>query len=123
VDKALSKDKAIKKLSFISFFLLQNHLQGAFPMATIQINNLQPNGFDLFDDRESYLKELNDAELNLTNGEGTPVAIATAVAVVTLVGSVAYYLFKPANPPVGAGNDPIVHKINERNAQIDELLP
>lgn len=92
-------------------------------MAIIQINNLEHKGFNLFDDRESYLQELTNEELSLTNGEGTPIAIATAVAVVSLVGSVAYYLFKPANPPVGAGNDPVIHKINERNAQIDALLP
>jgi hypothetical protein len=37
-------------------------------MPTITISNLRPAGSELFDDSESFLKDLRDAELNLTHG-------------------------------------------------------
>jgi hypothetical protein len=89
-------------------------------MATIQIHNL--NGFDLLDDSESYLQELTDTELSMTNGGGTP-TITIAITIVTLVTVVASYIFKSPAPPVGAGNDPIIHGINKRDAQFDANLP
>jgi hypothetical protein len=85
-------------------------------MATIQINNLRSKGFDLFDDSENYLKELTDTEFNLTSGGSSCLCVVT---VVTLVGSVAYYIFKDPAPPQGAGNDPAIHGINKRNADLN----
>ena len=37
-------------------------------MATIKINNLNTAGFDLFNDSESYLNDLTDDEMSLTQG-------------------------------------------------------
>ena len=37
-------------------------------MASININNLQPAGSDLFNDSESYLNELNKQEIDFVNG-------------------------------------------------------
>ena len=37
-------------------------------MASIQINNLQPAGSDLFNDSESFLAELAHEDLNIVSG-------------------------------------------------------
>lgn len=42
-------------------------------MSTIKVSDLQPVGFDLFSDSESYMKELSDEELTLQGGFTTPV--------------------------------------------------
>jgi hypothetical protein len=52
-------------------------------MATIKIVDLSPVGSEFFADSESYLNELTDDELNLTQGGSTPVC-----SVVTLVSMV-----------------------------------
>lgn len=41
-------------------------------MAIIKINNLNTAGYDLFNDSESYLTELTDSELNMTQGGSSP---------------------------------------------------
>ena len=46
-------------------------------MALIKISNLQPAGFDLFNDSESFISELSEQELIATNGGLTPVVIYT----------------------------------------------
>jgi hypothetical protein len=42
-------------------------------MAIIKINNLNTAGFDLFNDSESYLNDLTDDEMSLTQGGSSPV--------------------------------------------------
>lgn len=37
-------------------------------MATIQISNLKPTGYELFSDSESYMIDLSDNELGNVNG-------------------------------------------------------
>jgi lactobin A/cerein 7B family class IIb bacteriocin len=44
-------------------------------MATIKIHNLNAAGSELFNDSESYLNELTDEEMNMTNGGLTPLFI------------------------------------------------
>jgi hypothetical protein len=51
-------------------------------MATIKIVDLSPVGSEFFADSESYLNELTDDELNMTQGGSTPVCI-TVVTIVT----------------------------------------
>lgn len=46
-------------------------------MSTIKVSDLQPVGFDLFSDSESYLRELSDEELALEGGI-TPWIIASS---------------------------------------------
>ncbi|MBE9197505.1 MULTISPECIES: hypothetical protein [unclassified Nodularia (in: cyanobacteria)] len=41
-------------------------------MATIQIDNLKPSGFDLLTDEESFLHEVSDEQMGLTYGGITP---------------------------------------------------
>jgi hypothetical protein len=55
-------------------------------MATITISDLHVSGSELFSDSESYMNELGDGELQMINGEGTPLAISASV-IVTLVAS------------------------------------
>ncbi|MBE9197503.1 MULTISPECIES: hypothetical protein [unclassified Nodularia (in: cyanobacteria)] len=43
-------------------------------MATIQIDNLKPSGFDLLADEESFLHEVSDEQMGLTYGGITPFA-------------------------------------------------
>lgn len=50
-------------------------------MSAIKISNLEAAGLSLFNDQESYLNELNDAELGTINGGGTPAIWATASSV------------------------------------------
>ena len=45
-------------------------------MAKIAISDLRPAGSDLFIDSESYLLNLDDAELDSLKGGATPVVIA-----------------------------------------------
>jgi len=44
-------------------------------MATIKINNLNTAGSDLFNDSESFLNELTEQEVNMTNGGISPVIV------------------------------------------------
>lgn len=37
-------------------------------MASINISDLQPKGFDLFSDSESYMRELSEGELSIQGG-------------------------------------------------------
>jgi hypothetical protein len=48
-------------------------------MANIAIPNLNPAGFDLLSDSESYMRELSDAELDAQGGV-TPVLAAAAAS-------------------------------------------
>jgi hypothetical protein len=45
-------------------------------MATIIISDLCPTGSELFADSESYLNDLTDDELSLTQGGSSPVCAA-----------------------------------------------
>jgi hypothetical protein len=47
-------------------------------MATIKISDLQPAGYDLFSDEESYLMSLTEDELNVQGGATWGAAILTA---------------------------------------------
>jgi len=55
-------------------------------MATIQINNLNAAGSDLFNDSESYLNELTDEEINMTNGGITPTITVAYLCSVGAIG-------------------------------------
>jgi hypothetical protein len=46
-------------------------------MSSIAISNLNPTGFDLLSDSESYMRELSDIELN-AHGGITPVLAASS---------------------------------------------
>jgi hypothetical protein len=48
-------------------------------MATIKIADLSPVGSEFFADCESYLNELTDDELNMTQGGSTPFCLVTLV--------------------------------------------
>lgn len=48
-------------------------------MATINISNLQPSGYNLFSDSESYMTDLSDTELAIQGG-ATPAIGAAAAA-------------------------------------------
>jgi hypothetical protein len=50
-------------------------------MATIKIGNLNPVGSELFGDSESYLNELTDGELNMTNGGSTTACMLISFSV------------------------------------------
>jgi hypothetical protein len=54
-------------------------------MTTIMISDLQPTGSDLLIDSENFLNELTDAELIQTRGGTTPLCLAGAVVVFTLI--------------------------------------
>ena len=60
-------------------------------MATIKIADLRPVGSEFFADSESYLNELTNDELNMTQGGSTPVCLGSAL--VTLAGSVVFSAF------------------------------
>jgi hypothetical protein len=51
-------------------------------MATIKIVDLSPVGSEFFTDSESYLNELTNDELNMTQGGSTPLCV-TVVTMVT----------------------------------------
>jgi amino acid permease len=58
----------------------------------IQINNLRANGADLFDDSESYMRELSDGDFELSgvNGGTSPICSAVAtVGIATVAASIA----------------------------------
>jgi lactobin A/cerein 7B family class IIb bacteriocin len=55
-------------------------------MTTITISNLSPTGSELFDDYESYLKDLTDDELGTTNGGLSPASVSSYFC----IGAVAY---------------------------------
>ena len=55
-------------------------------MATIKIVDLSPVGSEFFADSESYLNELTDDELNMTQGGSSPVCLCSnQVPLVTVV--------------------------------------
>nr|AVH79541.1 hypothetical protein [Synechocystis sp. PCC 9413] len=72
-------------------------------MAIILIRDLNPVGYSLFSDRESYLRDLSaDDELGVSGG-GTPTISTVTTSsvpcmvgsfVLTVVGSIAYTLYK-----------------------------
>ncbi len=49
-------------------------------MAYITISDLKATGFDLFNDQESFLNEVTQEELALTNGGITPSVILITIA-------------------------------------------
>ncbi len=49
-------------------------------MANIKISNLQPAGYDLFSDSESYMMDLSENELNTTHGGFTPI-LTTVISI------------------------------------------
>lgn len=53
-------------------------------MACITISDLHPTGYDLFYHEESYLNELTDEELNMTQGGSTPACVTISIAYVTI---------------------------------------
>ncbi|MEY3826643.1 MAG: hypothetical protein RLZZ148_1460 [Cyanobacteriota bacterium] len=55
-------------------------------MASINISDLHPAGFDLLSDSESYLHELKDTELSATRGGITPLIVGTIIVVLLLRG-------------------------------------
>lgn len=65
-------------------------------MSTIKVSDLQPTGFDLFSDSESYMRELSDAELALEGGvssliaSSVPCAHAIAIGVAAVGAGIAY---------------------------------
>ncbi|MEH1853590.1 MAG: hypothetical protein V7L11_18400 [Nostoc sp.] len=54
-------------------------------MANIKINNLNTAGSDLFNDSESFLNELTDSELNMTQG-GSSIWCAFSAGLFQLTG-------------------------------------
>ena len=59
-------------------------------MATIKIADLSPVGSEFFADSESYLNELTDDELNMTQGGSTPVcSVVYTIVIVSLVSMMA----------------------------------
>ena len=58
-------------------------------MATIKIADLRPVGSQFFARSESYLNELTDDELNMTQGGSTPACIVTIITIVSLVSMIA----------------------------------
>jgi hypothetical protein len=54
-------------------------------MATIKIVDLRPVGSEFFADSESYLNELTDDELNLTQGGSTLVCSVVTITIVSLI--------------------------------------
>jgi hypothetical protein len=54
-------------------------------MATIKIVDLRPVGSEFFADSESYLNELTDDELNLTQGGSTFVCSVVTITIVSLI--------------------------------------
>jgi hypothetical protein len=55
-------------------------------MATIKIADLRPIGSEFFADSESYLNELTDDELNMTQGGSTPVcSVVWTITIVSLI--------------------------------------
>ncbi len=49
-------------------------------MASIKISDLRPSGFDLFEDSESFLEELNDENMGIINGGMTPTILFVMIA-------------------------------------------
>lgn len=47
-------------------------------MSSITVSNLETTGLSLFNDKESYLNEIKDAELAMINGGGTLAGFITA---------------------------------------------
>lgn len=48
-------------------------------MSTIKVSDLQPTGYDLLSDSESYLRELSEEELNIAGGLPTPIWVITFI--------------------------------------------
>ena len=44
-------------------------------MASIKISDLRPSGLELFVDSESFLNDLSDSDLTMTNGGATPTTV------------------------------------------------
>jgi hypothetical protein len=56
-------------------------------MSTIAINDLNLAGLSLFEDKETYLSDVNDNELNIVNGGfTTPVCIFTVASSIECAG-------------------------------------
>ena len=51
-------------------------------MSTIQINDLQTAGFDLFNDSESYMNSLTESELTTTHGGSSPFCAGVIVGLI-----------------------------------------
>jgi hypothetical protein len=73
-------------------------------MATILIQDLNPAGYSLFTDRETYLKDLSADELDITGGAAPTPTISTITTssvpcmvgsfVLTVIGTIAYTVYK-----------------------------
>jgi hypothetical protein len=57
-------------------------IRGRLTMATIKIVDLNPVGSEFFADSESYLNELTDDELNMTQGGTSPILVSIALTVI-----------------------------------------
>lgn len=52
-------------------------------MSTIKISDLQPTGYDLLSDSESYLRELSEEELHTQVGGSSFLCISISLIVLT----------------------------------------
>ena len=72
-------------------------------MPTIKITDIQPTGYELLSDSESYLDNLKDEELNLTQGGfSTPVCaviVLSAYSVSIIYSAAQSNPRSPHNPP------------------------
>ncbi|MEH1853587.1 MAG: hypothetical protein V7L11_18385 [Nostoc sp.] len=59
-------------------------------MATIKINNLNASGSELFSDHESYLSDLTDDEITLTQGGSSPACVICTIGWSIVIGSAVY---------------------------------
>ncbi|MDZ8090997.1 MAG: hypothetical protein RMZ42_03505 [Nostoc sp. DedQUE05] len=64
-------------------------------MATINISDLRPAGYELFSDSEGYMNEVGDGELDIINGGSTPISATLIIsALVTSHVWLTYEAFK-----------------------------
>ena len=61
-------------------------------MATIKIADLNPVGSEFFADSESYLNELTNDELNMTQGGSTPACISITVVTIVTAAVASYHI-------------------------------
>lgn len=69
-------------------------------MPTIQISDLKPEGYNLFSDSESYMKELSEDELGTaTYGGLTPAVVATIYLTSLIISAANSRPNSPHKPP------------------------
>jgi len=56
-------------------------------MPTIKVADLKPEGYNLFSDSESYMKELSEDELGtgIYGGASTPICVVVSIYVASLI--------------------------------------